>query len=287
MKHKNIVTILAILIAIAALAATSCGILSREGAGQYEYRSIRGQDVTIYGKGLYKHMSADVAIQGIAQDYITLFAGIPLLLISVFLARKGLLQGLFLLSGTLAYFLVTYIFYTAMAMYNRMFIAYVFLAGTAFFAFILTLPSYNSKTISFRSERLMQLAGGFLVLNSVLIALLWLSVIVPPLLNGSIIPAETEHYTTLIVQGFDLGLLLPMAFIAGLLAVRKKPKGYLFTTIYMIFLAVMMTALTSKVLFMASAGADIVPAVFVIPAINVISVVFSFKIIKDVRTVTC
>ncbi|NMB81333.1 MAG: hypothetical protein GYA14_05900 [Ignavibacteria bacterium] len=44
-------------------------------------------------------MSTEVAIQGIAQDYITLFAGVPLLLISLFLARKNSLSGLLILAG--------------------------------------------------------------------------------------------------------------------------------------------------------------------------------------------
>ena len=68
--------------------AAFTGISSDDGPGQFEYTSIRGEDVTIYGKGIYRHMSADVSIQGIAQDYVTLFIGIPLLLFGLYSARK-------------------------------------------------------------------------------------------------------------------------------------------------------------------------------------------------------
>ena len=69
--------------------AAFTGISSDDGPGQFEYTSIRGEDVTIYGKGIYRHMSADLAIQGIAQDYFTLFIGIPLLLPGLRSARKN------------------------------------------------------------------------------------------------------------------------------------------------------------------------------------------------------
>ena len=107
MKNMRIITILVLLIAILSGIATVFGIASNEGPGEYEYSSIRGENVVIYGKGIYKHMSADVAIQGIGQDYITLLFGIPLMLVGLFLFRKNNLKGLFVLSGTLLYFLVT------------------------------------------------------------------------------------------------------------------------------------------------------------------------------------
>lgn len=285
MKHKKPVTILVILIVLASIAATAAGIFSAGGPGKYEYESIRGEKITIYGKGLYQHMSADVAIQGIAQDYITLFAGVPLLIISLLVSRKNSLRGKLILAGTLGYFLVTYLFYLAMAMYNFMFIVYVFLLGTTFFAFMLTVFSiHESGIVRFiKSERLVRNGGIFLIINAVMIALLWLGVVIPPLADGTIIPGQVQHYTTLIVQGFDLGLLLPAAFVAGWSAIRGNHLGYLFTIIYLIFLSLLMTALVSKILFMASAGANVIPVIFIMPSIAVISIIFSTILLRNIR----
>src|SRR5687768_13262644 len=105
MKHSSTITILAVVIIVLSTAATVSGIFPKDGPGKYEYNSIRNKSVTIYGKGLYKHMSAEVAPQGIAQDYITLFAAIPLLIVSLIFAQKGSLKGQYLLAGTLGYFL--------------------------------------------------------------------------------------------------------------------------------------------------------------------------------------
>jgi len=285
MKNNNLITVLVLLIIILSGIATFMGITSNDGPGEYDYMSIRGENIIIYGKGIYGHMSADVAIQGIAQDYITLFLGIPLLLFSLFLFRKNNIKGLFLLSGTLMYFLVTYLFYTAMAMYNVMFLVYLALLCFSFFAFVLSLFCYNITEIKqiFSSEKLIRYSGIFLVINSVMVAMLWLSIVIPPLLDGSIYPKELQHYTTLIVQGFDLGLLLPIGIVSGILAFRKNRYGYLFTTINLIFLSILMAALTSKILFMANAGENVIPVIFIMPNVCLISAVLSLLILKRIK----
>ncbi len=160
-------------------------------------------------------MSADVAIQGISQDYITLFVSVPFLLISLFVAKKNSIHGLFLFIGTIAYFLVTYLFYLTIGMYNKLFLIYAFLLGTAFFTLILALLSFKINEIRnvFQSEKLLQNSEIFLIINGILVAMLWLGIIVSPLLNGTIIPLQVQHYTTLIVQGFVLGLLMLIPFI--------------------------------------------------------------------------
>lgn len=285
MKHKSVISVLVMVITAASIIASLNGILSNDGDGKYFYESIRGETVTIYGKGLYKHMSADVAIQGVAQDYITLFIGIPFLLFALLWSTKNSLRGMLLLSGTLVYFFVTYLFYLSMGMYNEMFLVYALLLGTTFFAFVLTLFSYefnNMKDI-FTSQKLMRNAGVFLIVNASLVTLLWLGVVVPPLINGAIYPKQLQHYTTLIVQGFDLGLLLPISFVVGILAIRKNNFGYLFTTIYVIFLSFLMLALTSKIIFMANAGENVIPVIFIMPTIALIAILFSFLILKNIN----
>jgi hypothetical protein len=285
MKHMKVITILVVLIALLAAVATTTGIMSEDGPGPFHHESVRGEVVTIYGKGVYQHMSAEVAPQGIAQDYVTLLLGIPLLLIALLAARTGSLQGRYLLAGTLGYFLVTYLFYLLMGMYNVLFLVYVCLLATCFFAFIVTLLSFDVQQLpaSFLSSAPHRLTGGFLIFQTVAIALLWLSMVVPPLLDRSIIPIQVEHYTTLVVQGLDLGLLLPAGFVAGRLFYKKRPMGYLFAPVYFVFLSLLMTALTAKVIAMAILGYNVVPAIFIIPVFNLLSILSSVWILKNIR----
>lgn len=285
MKEKNIITVLVVLIALFSALAAGFGIFSNFGPGVFEYETIRGQIIQIYGKGIYQHMSADVAIQGIAQDYITLFIAIPLLIISLVGYRKNILKAHFLLAGTLGYFLVTFLFYLAMGMYNIMFLPYVTLLCLTFFGFFLTMKNLIKIDIlnvfSLKSPN--KFVGWFLIINSVSIAFLWLNIIVPPLFDGTIYPAELNHYTTLIVQGFDLGLLLPICFVSGILLLKKKSDGYLYATIYLVFLSIFMTALSAKIISMAMNDVNVIPVIFIIPSINIITIVSAALMIKNVK----
>ncbi|MEI6089947.1 MAG: hypothetical protein WCR42_05820 [bacterium] len=285
MKNKKLITILVIFIAILSGIASSFGIFSTGGPGKYEYQSIRGETVEIYGVGLYKDMSAQVAPQGIAQDYVTLFIAIPLLLISLFLSLRGSLRWRFVLNGTLGYFLVSYLFYLVMAMYNPMFLAYTALLGLTFFAFLNTIFSFDIKTLSneFSPKTPTKFIGWFLVIGTSLIALMWLSIVVPPLIDGSIAPKSVEHFTTLIVQGMDLGLLLPLAMVSAIMLLKKKPLGYLSAAIYYVFLSFLMTALSAKIIAMGLLGYGIIPAIFIIPVFNICAITFTVILLKNIK----
>ena len=285
MKNTKTITILVLLIALLAAIAAAAGILTNQGSGSYEFKTIHDQTVTIYGKGLYQHMSADVAIQGIAQDYITMLLAIPLLLLSLFWARKGSLKGRFILAGTIGYIFLTYLFYMNMAMYNSFFVVYVSLTGLTFFALVLTLLSININQLPqvFNKPLPTTFIGSFLILNALCIALLWLSVVVPPLIDKTIVPLSVQHYTTLTVQAFDLSLFLPISFVSGLLLIRKHKFGFLMAPVYLIFLTLLMTALIAKIVAMDLAGVNVVPAIFIIPCIAIVSIGCVYILIRNIN----
>lgn len=285
MKNQKTIYILTGCIAFLSAIASATGIFSSAGQGSYSYQSIRNETITIYGKGLYHHMSADVAIQGIAQDYVTLFMAIPLLLIALFNIRKGTAKSKLLLAGILNYFFLTYLFYMNMAMYNAFFVVYILLTSTSFFAFILTLLSVDvvGLPLKFNADTPVKPVGGFLMFLAACIALLWLQIIVTPLIDGTIIPKSVEHYTSLTVQGFDLSIFLPVAFLSGLLLVKKNPYGYLMAGVTLILLSILMTALVAKIIAMALAGVNVIPAVFIIPAFMFLAMFSAWVLFKNMK----
>lgn len=284
MKAKRTVSILVFFIVVLSTFATIAGIFSFEGPGPYEYETIRGETVTIFGKGIYQHMSLEAAPQGIAQDVVTLFIGVPILLWALYLSRKGSLRGRILLAGTLGYFLVTYVLYMLMVMYNSFFLIYVILTSLSFFALALTLFSFDLKMLCsfFTKSKAVKGVGGFLIFTATMMGLLWLGVVAPPLLNGSI-PVQVEHYTTLVVQAVDLALLLPIAFVAGVLLLKDRPLGYLLVSIYIHFLALLMTALSAKIIGMSILGTEVGPAIIVIPIINLTAIFCVIVIWKNIN----
>lgn len=285
MQNRRTISILIFLITIFSTIATISGIFSNYGAGNFQFKSINNQNVTIYGKGIYENMSTDVAIQGIAQDYVTLFIAIPLLLLGLYWTRKNTLKSKLFLAGVLNYFFLTYLFYMNMAMYNQLFLVYIVLVSTTFFSFLLTLFNIDLKTIThyFNPKTPTKLIGSFLIILSSMIAMLWLSIIISPLIDGSIIPVSVEHYTTLTVQGFDLSIFHPIVFISGLLLIKKRPFGYLMSSVTIVFLALLMTALLAKIIAMAFVGVNVVPAVFIIPCFVIFSILSAIILYKHIN----
>lgn len=285
MKQKGIIIILTILIVTGATVATLTGIFSSGGTGPGTFQSIHGNEVKLYGKGIYQYMSADVAPQGIAQDWVTLIVGIPLLIISLVLSRKRAVRYRILLAGVTGYFMLTYMFYLAMAVYNPLFLLYAALFGLSFFSLTVNLidifPDFT--LLGYSGKVPLRFAGGFLIFNAVAIASMWLGVVVPPLIDGSIYPKELAHYTTLIVQGYDLGLALPIAAVTGILLIRKNRFGLMFGPVYLVFLTVLMMALVGKIIAMGMAGYPIFPAIFVIPPIMLLSGFLSYKLLKGIN----
>ncbi len=176
MKFRKTISLLTLCIIILSFIAASYGILSDNGNGQYEYKSIHGKTISIYGKGLYKNDSVSVASQAIAQDIVTIILGIPLLIISLYLSRKGLIKGRLLLTGTLGYFLYTYTSYSFLSMYNSLFLIYVMLMSLSFFAFTLAMMSFDIQDLSlYFDEKLpVKFLGCFLIFIAFSIGMMWL-----------------------------------------------------------------------------------------------------------------
>jgi len=288
MKNQKSISILVFVITIFAISAASYAVFSTQGAGQYEYRSIFGETVSIYGVGLYKHDSVSMAAQAIAQDYVTLFLGIPLLIFSLYLSRKGRLKGHLLLTGTLGYFLYTYASYSFLSMYNSLFLVYVILMSASFFAFTLAMMSFEiAKLPLFFKEKLpVKLIGGFLLFASFLFGMMWLGKIMKPLINHT--PVEgIEHYTTLVIQALDLGFVVPIGIISGILLIKRKPFGYLLGPVIIIKDITLLTALTAMVLLQLQAGVEVQPIVVaLVIGLNLIVIYLMILILKNVKEVS-
>ena len=93
---------------------------------------------------------------------------------------------------------------------------------------------------------------------------------------------QAEHYTTLIVQALDLGILLPGGVVCGVLWLRKKAFGYLLVPIYFIFLSLLMCALTAKVIAMWILGYNVIPEIFIIPIFNRLSITSATVILRSI-----
>lgn len=284
MKYKKSITSLVLIIFIFAALSSSYGIFSTKISNTKEFVAISGENVTLYAKGLYKNDSISVALQAIAQDIVTLIVGLPLLLMSLYLYTKNLLKGKLLLAGTLGYFLYTYTSYVFLCMYNSFFLIYVMLMSLSFYAFTLTMMSFNLKTIGscFSLKLPVKLIGGFLIFISVAIGLMWLGRILPALKQGTL-PRVLEHYTTLTIQALDLGFVMPSAILSGVLLIKRRPFGYLLSSIICIKEVTMLTAITAMIILQIYSGVIVnLGEVLMFPIFNIILIYFMILILRNI-----
>ena len=115
-------TPLVLVLAVLAAIAAAVPIAVTRGPGPTVHTSVRGEEVVLYGRGPYRHMPADVAVQGLAQDLVTLAIAVPFLLAALAWARRGARAGHLALTGATLYLFVQYLMYLAMATYNELFL---------------------------------------------------------------------------------------------------------------------------------------------------------------------
>ena len=278
------ITGLSLLISALALLATTIGIFTASGAQHSTFLSLRHETISIQGGGLYAYDSVSGAAQAIGQDWVTLLVGVPLLLIATFLAARGALRWKLLQAGVLWYFAYTYLLMAFGGAYNPLFLAYVILYSASIFAFLLSLHMIDVGALPDKfSPHFARRTIAWLVIGiGALLALLWLGRILPTLLAGSV-PFGLESYSTLFVQAGDLGLVVPLAIVSGVLLLRRRPVGYLLASVLLVKGATHGLALMAMIFSLAAAGVAIAPleAVFFV-TVALICCVGTFHLIRSV-----
>jgi len=253
-KNQSALKILIPIIGLLAMFAASMGLFYQKPGEPFAYTNHRGESVMIQGKGLYFYDTVSSAAQEQGNDIVTLTVGLPLLAISTWLAFRGSLRGRLLLTGTLGFFLYTYLSMCMLTSFNQLFLVYVAIFALSLYAFILSMMSFDLASLphSF-SERLPRgwiaallfMIGGFLTLT-------WLNKVITPLLQN-VTPA-LENTTTFVIQAMDLGLIVPLAVLSGIQLLRQNPWGYLLASIFLMKAITLGLAVSAMSINMTLAG---------------------------------
>jgi hypothetical protein len=271
------------LIFVLALVAALAGLWPGEGA-PYPLTNFRGEEVTINARGLYYWDTVSSAAQMQANDLVMLILGLPLLGISFALTLRGSLRGKLLLTGNLGFILYTYVTMCFGAAYNPLFLVYVALFSLSLFAFVLSMMSFDLESLPARfSDRLPRgwiagllfFAGGFLLLA-------WLGRIAPTVF-GDQTPA-LENATSMFIQAMDLGLIVPLCLLSGVLLLRRRPWGYLLASIGMMKFLTMGVAVSLMGLNMARVGVPVsVVELVVFPTIALVNLVMVVILLRNIE----
>lgn len=253
-KQPGIVNLLLSLIIFLSLASSAVGLFWQEGGQPFDFTSIHGASIKIYGQGLYKFDTYFKAPIFRGTDAVTLFIAIPLLIVGMVLSNRGLLRGRIFLAGILSYFLYVSASLSFGAAYNFLFLVYIILFSTSFFTFVTTLSSFDLQSLPAHfSPRLpRRFIAGFLFVEG-LSVFVWLIDIISGLTTGQV-PAGLAHYTTDITAVIDIGIIPPAAYLAGILMLRRSPLGFVLAPILMILNALVGMMVLVQTIFQSMAG---------------------------------
>jgi hypothetical protein len=231
MKKSNPLTILTLLVAVLAIAYTSVGLFSKGGPGPHEFTTLRGETLEIYGQGIYRNDASFRAPIFRGTDAVTLFLCVPALLMALAWYRRGSLRGGLLLTSLLAYFLYNSISVAFGASYNKLVLVYIASLSLSFFALVLAFLCMDLETLKVRtSSRLPRIWIAVFLFVAGLSVMVWMIDIVASITSGSI-PPTLGPYTTEVTYVLDLAIILPTAYLSGILVLRRSPWGTLLASI--------------------------------------------------------
>ena len=250
---------LAWLIAGLGLVATLAGLLAPDGSGPATVQSVRGEDVELFGEGLYRRDSLFKGASNVGTDVITLFVAVPLLLWSMLAYRRGSRRGALLLLGALTWFLYVYATYALSVTFNELFLVYVVLASASFFAFVLLWRTIDPAPIAERVPDAVRRRTAVLMLASGLLTfLVWSLPLLAATVSGDA-PKWLDNSSTMVTDALDLAIITPSALLAGMLLRRREPTGYLIAIVLLVLLLILAPAIIAQTISQLAAGIDFTP----------------------------
>ncbi|CAG1014732.1 hypothetical protein ANAEL_05064 [Anaerolineales bacterium] len=260
MKQQLTLNWLIPLIVILTLVAAGVGLFWMDGSDPHPFTTVHGETVDIYGKGLYSHDTVFSASTTRGTDMVTLFVGLPLLLVSFALYRRGSLRGGLMLSGVLAYFLYYGASLGLDKAYNSLFLVYIALFSACFYAFVIAFTAIDLTQLSSRVSNRLPVRGMaiFMFIVGIGLAFIWLSDIVTALLNDSI-PAALGSSTTPVTYTIDVGIIAVACVLAGAQLLRREPSGYLLFAVLSIMLIQVGAMVIGQTIMEMAAGIKLTP----------------------------
>jgi hypothetical protein len=139
-----------------------------------------------------------------------------------------------------------------------------------------------ANALDYRKERI---AAGFLLLTAILFGALWLSDIVPALIDGTAPAAATDvNLPTNPVHVLDLAVFLPVVAVVGGSLWQRRPLGYAAAPAMLVFLALTGLPILTTVLVADARGNEAAWQLLgPIGAITVVSILLTWVLVHGLR----
>ena len=252
--------------------AELAGRLSLVAAGLVAIASLGG----IVAPATYARETTLWRTEGVGQDWVNLFVAVPWLVASARFVLRGSRRARLLLAGALVYTAYSYTVYAFDVHFNALFLIYCGALGTSVYGLLALAPDLRDAVHWFDARAPRRFTAGLAMACAVVFALVWLSQIIPALLNGTA-PADVDAagLMTNPAHVLDLALVLPAMFAGGWLLWHERPLGYAVVPVLFGFLVLMGAAAGAMMVALAVSHQATSPALALAFAVFVALGVFA------------
>jgi hypothetical protein len=214
--------------------ASGASIIFRGDLVTRQFTTIRGDAVEYLTGGAYRFNGINVASEGIGWDLVTLLVIVPALALTLPSLLRGTLRGTLLAAGFLLYFLYQYAEYAMALAYGPLFPLYVGIVALSVSGLAMLLSRVDIRALpeQFGPRFPRRAMVGFGLYMAILLAGMWLPLIARTLTETSV--PELYGGTTLVVQAFDLGFLVPLGLFTAVTVYRRLPIGHLLSAVVIV-----------------------------------------------------
>jgi hypothetical protein len=258
------ITILSILAGLLGLSGALAGLFWPLNGSSFTVTSVHGAQVELWGQGLYRFDTYFRAPIFRGGDAITVFIAFPLLVFAIVANAKGSRRGQLLLIGMLTYFLYNAVSLSFGAAYNQMLLVYILGFSTSLFALIEAISSLDKKALAASvTSGMPHKAVAIFMFIAGLSVFVWLIDVINFLVTGQV-PEVLATYTTEITTVLDIALITPLAYLAGIRMLQRKPIGYVVSPIMLFMNTFIGMVVISQTLFQSAAGISLPPQVLLV-----------------------
>lgn len=254
---------LLLLIALIAAGASAAGVFLRGDGEISSAVSIRGEEYEYVTDGVYAYNAERIVAEGVGWDAVTLFVVVPALLLCIAPVARGSIVGRLAAVGLLGYVVYQYLMYAVFWALGPLFPVFVVLyplagAGIVWIVSgldVAGLPAHFSERFPRRGMAI------FSILMGLALILMWSSRIATGL-SGDMAGAMMFGMPTLSVQALDLGVIVPLALLTGITALRRHAWSYLLVPVFAVKGVTMSAAVFAMVIsaWMVEGRLDVGPA---------------------------
>jgi len=224
--------------------------------------------------------------QAVAQDLVNLFVGAPGIAALAVMALRGSLAAYLAWLGFLTFTVYNYVIYVFDIQFGPLFLVWVAVFGAAVYALAGGLLALDIDAVATAfGDRRQRLTAGFLLVAAALFGLLWLSDVVPALLDGTKPQSVVDvNLPTSPVHVLDLAIFLPAVAAVGVTLWRQRALGYVGAPVLLLFLALTGLPILATVFVADARGNEPAWALLApIGVITAISVALGVRLLTTLR----